>query len=283
MRGSIFRVVAGLFCLATAVPGLAAASPVGLLSFQFCQDSGDTPSSCFFPPDVVTATAATVANVQHQFTNGAGLIIGSENAKVDLATYTLGASASVTLTNWPGGTFETSPGFLPSAPTAAYAELDDQWTVSNGPVSSGFLDVTWTADGILSTSGVGFAAAKLFVGIDNNSCTTGKVPIANLTLTCLFPFSLGVPMDITASLLVLGSVRDFGVSNPYDASAMSDFFNTARLTSVVITDAVGNIDPGAFVIAASGATIPTVPEPSSLSLVVLGGLVSLAWYCQRAR
>jgi hypothetical protein len=201
----------------------------------------------------------------------------------------LGASASLTVTGMPGGTL--------LATASSDAVFGDILTIMGG-TGSGVLALTYTLDGITSSSGTGFdpsSAALEMGGADTYRLDGGAISNGNYveidadgthsdTITYYLPFvygtAFGTELDLDASA-VFTSAAD---GTPYTDSA--DFYNTAALTSVIVQDGTtsnpGTQNRAATIGSADGLNygpngIVAVPEPGSWLLFAPGiGLLAFA-------
>ena len=197
-----------------------------------------------------------------------------------LATFTaLHAQSSLTLAN----------ATLPAGITASgYARTVDDLSAPSGVA---FLGFTFDVDGTLADSGLtdalvtlnfGFAYDNGFAGQGPDGCSrsisSGLTTVSFTCSTRLYPIAL---FDQNTYWFSISAQEHLDPSTvPVSGSASASFFSTATITSVQAYDANGNFIPDAVISSLGNGGNPfvvsAVPEPTSLSLLVVGGLAFVA-------
>lgn len=212
--------------------------------------------------------AASSSSCSGTFTNA---VISDFGQTTGFAKYgELGSSASASQSLLEGT--EIPPGYDADARTEA--QFNDSLTFSD--VTPGdFLAVTTTltggitsddpnttgffAQGFLQTDLTDFSNPAEHVG----ECDQYNTDVSHVCTTEI-AISATDTVGITSSLFSIANISGFG-----DITA--NFFNTGEVTSLVVLNSDGQIDPNAQIITASGTTYPvsaaTAPEPCSFTLL----------------
>lgn len=146
---------------------------------------------------------------------------------------------------------------------SAAEQLSDALTLSS-PISTGFVSMTFSVDGI--SSGVGYASSVLKLN-NGPSCTITDAGQCTVSAAVNFSQQLIISVAMTAE----------ATFNPTSGSgsALSDYSNTGFISALEFTDQGGNPLAVNYV-SESGLTYPmpqsvnAVPEPSSIALISLG-------------
>jgi hypothetical protein len=251
--------------------------------------------------------------------NGPTTYQGNANAVADLATQTVGASASGTT---------TIIGNFGSDHAGAYGEIGETITPmsASNPTGTGSIKIQFTVTGQISQTfgtamtaldiGVGGQTSEPFFASDALLAPNGGVPTVTydgVTSTTGYTTTLGaggVTVDFDATFLSSAIPITFGQATSFFESlqanagpqtessstgtSTTDFLNTATITGIEMFNAAGapvtdfTIDTNAGVelgpngvITQSGGPPPSVPEPATLSLFAAGlGMLGL---CRRRK
>lgn len=238
------------------------------------------------------ATSAT-SSASRDFNSGHAELAAGAVAAYDH----IGAQSSATFTGYdtPGLTYHSSEGA---------AIVDDALTFTGG-TGTGYVRYGFTVDGsLLATSGseaqiylaftapgntpqyafaatigggVGRVAAPYTPGFTGFTTDGTSLSGSGVAYTYGIPITFGTASDFEYGL------RSYAYANVFTGDAASDFIATAKLTSIIVTDSLGNTvnfaatsASGTLYDAAGAHVVPggTVPEPASWAMMLAGfGLV----------
>ncbi|MFI4965148.1 MAG: PEPxxWA-CTERM sorting domain-containing protein [Caulobacterales bacterium] len=226
-------------------------------------------------------TSGASDNLNWNFTcstcSGYGL---SASGAAKVVNGALGASSTMTVTGTPGGAL--------LATASSDAVFGDMLTITGGTAgTSGVLQLTYSLDGVISSSGTGLNSSSAFLFLDAASSyqydnqgvsSGGFVEIDNNgtrndTVTFYVPFTYATAISTDLNLDA-SSVFVAADSTPYTASV--NYYNTAALTSALVFDTAGAQNTAAQIGSADGLSYgpngiaAAVPEPSSWALLIVG-------------
>lgn len=210
----------------------------------------------------------------------------------------LHASASSNLTG-----SGTASDLTYTAETQAWSQFTDVWTITGGAGTAGTtgtLNLTFAVDGTYNYcdagTGVGNAINLNNLNTYANSYATITWPSGcsgniaqNLTVSTQFTFGQALPFDV--SLTAESDLVDLGIAG---VSSNMDLFNTATMTSLIVTNSQGQAVPfnlgtesgtSLFQTLAVNANTTPVPEPPTVALFGAGlcALGLIVWRRKKAR
>lgn len=270
------------------------ARPSIMTTAGYCWQSDGNPNLTQLIADDCSLNTGTTS-ASNSTTNSPTGFTSSESATASATTWHLNAEDM--LTNYSSSLFQYSEvpngsgGFIPFSTdqAGAFATLTDGITATGG-TGTYSISFVFSVNGNLLTSGAAFGS--LFSANLTLSQGTARIP---QVMYCQASFCDGstIPgtFTLTYSGLTYGQLNNLELMftaasyvNPgvvmsglLNGGSSADFADTVQLTDLLITDSGGNPVPDITLTSQNGYSYPldhanTVPEPSMLLLLVMGGV-----------
>ena len=194
-------------------------------------------------------TQGPTGTIQSTFT-------GSASGHVSYGT--LQGSASLTLTNYRGDSYEDPVQLSSLDPVGAQPSFTDTFTFTNVPVGSTF-KLTFLFQNNVNGGGPNNAGATRFIQVFENGAlvfspsSNSQFP-SQIEVSPGIPIANGVPITIKVSLLTTVALSDLSYPDPYNFTAAGTY--TATLADIRVADSSGNRVPNVILTAGSGTLYP---------------------------